>query len=134
VRVRSDEPDLEALSEGLGESWDVETDLLVKLRPGGYLFTSAVDAVTELVRDGQVDPDAVAEVVVSGPSFEPDSMARTAKDFASAVHSLPYYIATVLVHGELAWDSFSPERIADRRVARLASRVRLERSHAGFEL
>jgi 2-methylcitrate dehydratase PrpD len=128
LHVLSDGPDIDALTEGLGESWDIETHLLIKLRPGGYLFTSAVDAVSELVRDERIDPDIVEDVLVSGPSFDPELMSRAATDYASALHSLPYYVATVLVHGELDWKAFSTERIADDRVARLASLVRVERS------
>ena len=129
--VLSDSPEASRLTAGLGESWDVANHLLIKLRPGAYLFTSAVDAACELALDPAFQVDAIEEVVVEGPSFTSQSGAAQPSDFAAAVHSLPYYIASVFVDGDVGWHRFDDDQISDPRVGALMERVRVVQTGNG---
>jgi len=120
--------DADALTAELGSRWET-TQIAFKAYPCCHLSHAVLDAVAESGL-GPDDVEAiVAEVageVAIGLVLEPaERKLRPATPY-EAKFSLPYCIAALLVRGELALDSFTPEAIADERVLDLAARVTYE--------
>ncbi len=113
------EVDMEALRPGrrppaIGQS-------NVKRYPSGYFSQGAIDAAIELRSrlDGdrsltavQIGTFAYAATVMAG---DPEKWRPATRE--SADHSLPYVVATALVHGDLSLKRFEPEALSDPAVA-----------------
>ena len=50
---------LEDVTAGLGESWDIVTDMAIKLMPGGHPFHAIAEAAASAAIEGDVDPREV---------------------------------------------------------------------------
>ena len=55
----------EDIARDWGESWDIVTDLAIKLMPGAHPFHATAEAAAEAARAGAVRPESVARIVVS---------------------------------------------------------------------
>jgi 2-methylcitrate dehydratase PrpD len=58
-----------AALEGLGESWDVVTDMAVKLVPGGHPYHAIAEAAANGARDGHVAAAYIDNIEVSRPGM-----------------------------------------------------------------
>ena len=63
------------ITEGLGESWDIVTDMALKLVPGGHPYHALGEAAANAARDGNVEADDVFDAA-GPPSAE---VARSAR-------------------------------------------------------
>ena len=52
---------------GLGETWDIVTDMAIKLVPGGHPHHALAEAAANAARDGNITPDEVASISLSRP-------------------------------------------------------------------
>lgn len=114
------EVDLEALRPGrrppaIGNS-------NVKRYPSGYFSQGAIDAAVEV--RARLDGDVAAITAVEIGTFpygatvmagDPEKWHPATRE--SADHSLPYVVATALVHGDLGLQRFEPEALSDPEVA-----------------
>lgn len=108
------------LTAGLGSRWDVELGYLK--RHSACAFTHpATDAVLGL-RD-QLVPAEVERVLVEVTSAAAQLSALPGPTRLAAMFSLPYVVATALVHGVVEPASYAPERRADPALAALAATV-----------
>src|SRR5712691_7885020 len=53
----------------LGASWDIVTDMAVKLVPGGHPSHALAEAAANAARDGEIDPETVDSITVSRPGM-----------------------------------------------------------------
>jgi 2-methylcitrate dehydratase PrpD len=116
----------ETLLEGLGESWDIVTDLAIKVRPGSHPLSAAVEAAINAAREGNVRPDEVAEVRVSGPRFRTLVGHKHPTDLVGAIHSLAYFVAAAVVDKDFSWQHATLEKILDPTINRLQDAVDIE--------
>lgn len=95
----------------------------LKRYPAGYFSQGAIDAALELRAQVQGDgPIAAVEIgtfeygarVMAG---DPEKWRPRTRE--SADHSIPYVVATALVHGDLGVDRFTDESLSDPEVARV---------------
>jgi len=117
---------VETLTRGLGEEWDIVTDLAIKIWPGSTPLSAAVEAACNAAIAGDVDPDAVESIRVAGPRFRTLVGHKHPKDLAGAIHSLAYYLASAVVDREFSWQHASMEKILDPRIDRLQDLVDVE--------
>ena len=121
-------PDLERLTSGLGDEWEVlNTDF--KPYPCGHVSHPYMDCARSLRAKHQLTPEDVEaiELRVPGPAVpivcEPLADKRRPANAYAARFSLPYAVAVVLAEGQAGIDDFSEARIRDPRILALTART-----------
>jgi 2-methylcitrate dehydratase PrpD len=116
----------DAILGGLGESWDIATDMTIKIWPGATPLSAVVEAAMNAAREGNVDPDAIARIVVSGPRVRGQIGHKHPTDLVGAIHSLPYFVASAVADQEFSWQHATPAKIADPVIGRLQDLVEVD--------
>jgi 2-methylcitrate dehydratase PrpD len=116
----------ESVVAGLGEEWDIVTHLMIKLRPGAHPLSAAVEAAINAAREGNVMPDDVASIRVSGPRMRSQIGHKHPTDLVGAIHSLPYYLAAATADKDFAWEHATLEKIGDPVIGRLQDLVEID--------
>lgn len=120
--------DLEDLTRGLGQKWDL-LDVSFKLYPAGHGTHFFLESALHLQREHRLEAKNIAEVrcIVSPfrvhAHFEPRAVKYTPTNSYIARFSLPYLLALRLLQDEVGLDDFSEERLKHPEVLDLASRV-----------
>ena len=121
----------EDITQGLGASWDIVTDMAVKLMPGAHPFHATAEAAADAARLAQVRPEDIAQVTISAAvqwtKFKGDPHPRNLVD---AAHSLVYFVAAAIVDGGFGWQHMDPVRMADPVIAALQDKVVFDPSPA----
>jgi 2-methylcitrate dehydratase PrpD len=117
---------VETLTKGLGNEWDIVTDLAIKIWPGAHPLSAAVEAACNAAITGDIDPAAVASIRVAGPRFRALVGHKHPKDLVGAIHSLAYYLASAVADREFSWQHASMEKILDPTIDRLQDLVEVE--------
>jgi len=116
----------EKLTRDFGASWDIVTDLAIKVRPGAHPLSAAVEAAINAAREGNVAPEAVETIRVAGPRFRALVGHKHPTDLVGAIHSLAYYLAAAVVDREFSWQHVSMEKVLDPAIGRLQDVVEVE--------
>lgn len=87
----------------LGAGWAIDSELIIKLRPGAFLFGSAVEAAIRVATAYDLTPQTMDRVVVRGHRFAAEDPAARPPGSGS----LSYYVASALVRRSFRWDHFS---------------------------
>lgn len=100
----------------------------LKFHPSEYHSQAPLDLLAR-IRPG-LDVDAIESIRIASYWVVVDEIAEPAKwapaSRETADHSLPYLVATMLVHGDVWVDSYGPDRLADGRVRALMAKIRIE--------
>ena len=120
-----------SLLDGLGRHWLID-ELSFKPWPSCRGTHAAIELALRLRREqGRVAAEATHIVVGGGPVqsmlAEPAARKQAPPTAIEAKFSLPFTIATALVHGNVGLDHFGARALRDGAVLRVASRVRFER-------
>jgi 2-methylcitrate dehydratase PrpD len=116
----------DAILGGLGDSWDITTDMTVKIWPGATPFAAVVEAAMNAAREGNVDSAAVERVVCSGPRLRQWAGPKRPRDLVEAIHSLPYFIASAVVDKDFSWQHATPEKYLDEGIGRVQELVEVD--------
>ena len=112
------------VAQGMGESWDIVTDMAVKLMPGAHPFHAIAEAAWLAAIEHDLHPDQIEQAVISAPQLRVwAQQAVQPHDLIGAAHSVPYFVASALVDRRFGWDHFSQEKMRDPRIAALLKRV-----------
>jgi 2-methylcitrate dehydratase PrpD len=109
----------------LGQSWDIVTDMAVKLVPGGHPYHALAEAAANAARDGDIDPETVASITVSRPGMTALSGPLHPADLIDMAHSPAYFLAAGAADREFTWAHAGPAKIADPIIHRLIDKVRV---------
>jgi 2-methylcitrate dehydratase PrpD len=112
--------------EGLGEEWDINTHLMIKLRPGAHPLSAAVEAAINAASEGNVNPDEVAAIKVSGPRLRAHIGHVHPTDLVGAIHSLAYYLAAATAEKDFTWVHATTEKILDPTIGKLQDLVEVD--------
>lgn len=101
----------------------------IKHYPAGYFSQGAIELAREL-GSRLTSHEDIAEVDVGTFAFGLRVMAGDQAKWRpatreSADHSIPYVVASALVHGDLRVEHFTPEALADPAVARILEHLRV---------
>jgi 2-methylcitrate dehydratase PrpD len=123
-QVVGEEFDSDSLSAGLGSDWLIKGGYF-KLHPTGRYVHAAIDALEAALAqapDG-LDPAAVERIAVR--TFKLGSMldGQAITTSFGARFSIPFALATRLVHGTTSLAAFSDEAVANPHVQALARRI-----------
>lgn len=118
---------LEEITTGLGESWDIVTDMAIKLMPGAHPFHATAEAAADAARMGRVKAQDVESIMVSAAvqwtHFKGEPHPRSLVD---AAHSLHYFVAAAIADGGFGWQHMDQARMADPVIAALQDRVHFD--------
>ncbi|MFO1327976.1 MAG: MmgE/PrpD family protein [Rubrivivax sp.] len=115
------------ITRGLGDSWDIVTDMAIKLMPGAHPFHATAEAAADAARQGAVRPADVERITISAAvqhtHFKGDPHPRNLVD---AAHSLHYFVAAAIADGGFDWPHMDEVRMADPVIAALQDRVHFD--------
>jgi 2-methylcitrate dehydratase PrpD len=115
---------LEDITRDLGTSWDIVTDMAIKLMPGAHPFHAVAEAAATAARENDVDPSQIERIVVSAAvqhtSFGGHPHPR---NLVEAAHSLPYFVAASVAERGFGWDNLSVEKMREPSIDALQDKV-----------
>jgi 2-methylcitrate dehydratase PrpD len=109
----------------LGESWDIITDMAIKLVPGGHPYHALAEAATNAAREGQIAPSDVESITVSRPGFTALTGPLHPTDLIGMAHSPAYFLAAGVADHGFSWAHATPLKIADPTIHELIDKVRI---------
>jgi len=110
---------------GLGESWDIVTDMAVKLVPGGHPYHALAEAAANAARDANIAADEIESITVSRPGMTALTPPLHPVDLIGMAHSPAYFTAAGAADHRFSWVHCTPEKIADPVIHRLIDKVRV---------
>jgi 2-methylcitrate dehydratase PrpD len=128
--LRRGDLDIDGQLSDLGERWETP-NIAYKPYPACHFLHAAVDSAAEATTGG-VDVDEIEEIVAFAPAdvvpivLEPLADKHAPRSEYDAKFSLPYSVASLLVHGKVDVMTYVGDAIRDPRVLDLTQRVRYE--------
>jgi 2-methylcitrate dehydratase PrpD len=125
--VISESFDPAAMTAELGERWEIARNYFKQHACCRYNHAAldALLAVMARAPGGRLSPGAVAGVEVETYSLAAQLCDRGPRNMLAAKFSIPFAVATTLVHGGTGVASFAPEAVGRPEVQALARRVRV---------
>jgi len=117
---------LEDVTKDLGQSWDITTNMAIKLIPGGHPHHAAAEAAANAAIAGHVDPADVTEIRLSSAKYRTLPGPRHPTDLIGVAHSPAYFIAAAVADRGYGWIHVSPEKVADPVIRRLIDKVTVD--------
>ena len=115
---------IDDITRDFGVSWDIVTDMAIKLMPGAHPFHATAEAAADAARSGAVAPNEIEEIFVSSSvqwtKFKGEPHPRNLVD---AAHSLYYFVAASIVDGGFTWRHIDERTMADPAIAALQDKV-----------
>lgn len=99
--------------DGLGEGWDIVTDMALKLVPGGHPYHAFAQAAADAARSGDIAPDEIVSITASRPGLTALSGPRHPKDLIDMAHSPAYFLAAGAADRDFGWANASSKKILD---------------------
>ncbi len=113
------------VTQDLGASWDIMTDMAVKLVPGGHPHHATAEAAANAARDGNITAEEVASITISRPGMTALPHPLHPADLIGMAHSPAYFAAAGVADHAFSWVHASAEKIADPVIHRLIDLVRV---------
>lgn len=114
-----------AALEGLGESWDIVTDMAVKLMPGGHPYHAIAEAAANARCDGSVAAGEIERIASSRPGMTALSGPLHPANLIDRAHSPAYFAAAGASDHAFGWEHLSTAKITDPLIHRLIDLVRV---------
>jgi 2-methylcitrate dehydratase PrpD len=119
------EADAAGITRDLGKSWDIVTDMAIKLVPGAHPYHALAEAAANAAREGNIAPGDIAGIVVSRPGWTKLPGPLHPDDLISMAHSPAFFIAAAAHDKRFGWEHAGPEKIAERGIHALIGKVRV---------
>jgi 2-methylcitrate dehydratase PrpD len=113
------------VTQGLGQSWDIMTDMAIKLVPGGHPYHALAEAAANAARDAEIAPEAVESITVSRPGLTALIGPLHPSDLVGMAHSPAYFLAAGVADRDFSWHHATPAKIADPVIHRLIDKIRV---------
>jgi 2-methylcitrate dehydratase PrpD len=110
---------------GLGETWDIVTDMAIKLVPGGHPHHSLAEAAGNAARNGSIAPDQVESITLSRPGVTSLAGPLHPTDLIGMAHSPAYFLAAGVADHGMSWVNATQAKITDPVIHRLIDKVRV---------
>ncbi len=112
-------------TRGLGESWDICTDMAIKLVPGGHPYHAIAEAAANAARQGNVMAADVASITIARPGMTKLTGPLHPADLIDMAHSPAYFAAAGVADHVFSWKHASVAKIADPVIHRLIDCVQV---------
>jgi 2-methylcitrate dehydratase PrpD len=110
---------------GLGETWDIVTDMAIKLVPGGHPHHALAEAAGNAARDGRIASDQVESITLSRPGVTSLAGPLHPTDLIGMAHSPAYFLAAGVADHGMSWAHATQAKITDPVIHRLIDKVRV---------
>jgi 2-methylcitrate dehydratase PrpD len=114
------------LTRGLGESWDIVTDMAIKLMPGGHPYHAIAEAAAEAAIAGDVDPAAVERIILSAAQLRHLHGPTHPTNLIDAAHSVVYFAAASVADRGFRWEHAQVEKMRDPTILALLDKVEID--------
>jgi 2-methylcitrate dehydratase PrpD len=115
---------VEDVTRDLGASWDIVTDMAIKLMPGAHPFHATAEAAADAARLGGVRPEDVEGIVISAAvQWTKFRGAPHPRNLVDAAHSLYYFVAAAICDGGFDWPHMDAAKMTDPVIAALQDRI-----------
>ncbi len=111
------------VTNGLGQSWDIVTDMAVKLVPGGHPHHALAEAAANAAREGRIAPEEIDSIILSRPGVTALAGPLHPADLIDMAHSPAYFLAAGAADRGFSWAHATPAKIADPIIHRLIDKV-----------
>src|SRR5262245_26412580 len=109
----------------LGETWDIVTDMAIKLVPGGHPHHALAEAAGSAARDGRITPDQVESITLSRPGVTSLAGPLHPTDLIGMAHSPAYFLAAGTADHGMSWANATQAKITDPVIHRLIDKIRV---------
>ena len=121
--------DLEAIDRDLGASWDIVTDMAIKLMPGAHPFHATAEAAADAARLAGVPAAAIDSIVISAAvQWTHLKGGPHPRNLVEAAHSLQYFVAASIADGGFGWQHMQEAKMADPVIATLQDKITFDPS------
>jgi len=114
---------IEDISKDWGHSWDIVTDMAIKLMPGGHPFHAIAEAAANAAIEGNVDPKEVHTITISAVQMRDWGSKTHPHDLISAAHSVVYFVAASVADRRFDWDHMNAAKMTDPLIRQLQDKV-----------
>lgn len=114
---------IEEVTTGLGDSWDIVTDMAIKLMPGGHPFHAIAEAAAGAATAGNVDPRDVEKITISATQMRDWGSKVHPRDLVGAAHSVIYFVAASVADRRFDWEHMTEAKMNDPLIAALQDKV-----------
>jgi 2-methylcitrate dehydratase PrpD len=114
-----------SVTRNLGQSWDIITDMAIKLVPGGHPHHALAEAAANAARDGHIAADEVESITLSRPGVTALAGPLHPTDLIGMAHSPAYFLAAGAADHDFSWVHATAAKINDPVIHRLIEKVRI---------
>src|SRR6266851_935223 len=114
-----------SVTRDLGQTWDIVTDMAIKLVPGGHPHHALAEAAATAARDGNIAPEEVDSITLSRPGVTALAGPLHPTDLIGMAHSPAYFLAAGAADREFSWVHATAAKISDPVIHRLIDKVRV---------
>ena len=111
------------MTRELGQSWDIITDMAIKLVPGGHPYHALAEAAANAARDADIMPEAVESITVSRPGFTALTGPLHPTDLIGMAHSPAYFLAAGAADRDFSWIHATAAKISDPVIHQLIDKI-----------
>ena len=112
-----------SVTRQLGQSWDIITDMAIKLVPGGHPYHALAEAAANAARQADIRPEAIESITLSRPGLTVLTGPLHPTDLIGMAHSPAYFLAAGAADRDFSWIHATPEKIGDPLIHRLIDKV-----------
>ena len=113
------------VTRDLGQSWDIITDMAVKLVPGGHPYHGLAEAAANAAKEGNIASQDIESITVSRPGFTALTGPLHPSDLIGMAHSPAYFLAAGAADHDFSWVHATAAKIADPVIHQLIDKVRV---------
>lgn len=114
-----------SLTRDLGQSWDIITDMAIKLVPGGHPYHALAEAAANAATEGNIKPAEVESITISRPGFTALTGPLHPTELIGMAHSPAYFAAAGAADRDFSWTHATPSKITDPIIHDLIDKVRV---------
>src|SRR5216684_2109287 len=108
-----------------GQTWDIVTDMAIKLVPGGHPYHALAEAAANAATEGNIAPQDVESITVSRPGFTTLTGPLHPIDLIGMAHSPAYFLAAGVADHCFSWVHATAAKIADPTIHQLIDKVQV---------
>jgi 2-methylcitrate dehydratase PrpD len=114
---------LEDVTRDFGQSWDIATDMAIKLMPGAHPYHAIAEAAIDAATEGNVNPADVAQIMISAAQHSNWHGPTHPTDLIGVAHSIVYFVAACVADRKFSWEHVTQEKINDPVIRGLLDKV-----------
>ncbi len=115
--------EIQEITQNWGESWDICTDMAIKLMPGAHPFHAIAEAAEMAAIEANAHPQAIEQITISAAQMKDWMAPNHPRDLIGAAHSVVYFVAAAIVDRGFTWVHMTPEKMLDPLIAQLQNKV-----------